>query len=239
MCFSAPVSFAAAAVLLPIGLRALHLAWNTDHRLLGLAAFPALFGIQQLIEGLLWLNLGGLSPEYARTSALGFLFFVYIIWPTLVPLAAHALEVRQRPRRILLFVTLIAGLFGALLFVPLLSGDAQMQVSIVQHSILYQHRPLFDWQWNDWVARTGYALVVTLPLLASAIPRLRIFGALIALSLVLSAIYFDYAFTSVWCFFAAILSIFTLQLIQSHGEHGYGIAKPAPSSQRTPQASPP
>ena len=53
MCFSAPVSFAAAALLIPAGVYTLRIAWQSDRRLLGLAAFPLFFGIQQLIEGLL------------------------------------------------------------------------------------------------------------------------------------------------------------------------------------------
>lgn len=234
MCFSAPVSFAAAALLVPIGLRSLHLAWQSDHRLLGLAAFPLFFGIQQFIEGLLWLNLGGFHAQYTQASALGFLFFVYLFWPIWVPLAARALEDRPLPRRILLAAALFVGVLGTLLYLSLLFGDAQLQVYVVQNSILYQHRPLFDIQWGDWVVRTIYALVVTLPFLASNMFRLRIFGALIALSLALSAIYFDHAFTSVWCFFAAILSMFILQLIQTQPYPGLISSSPHPSQASQP-----
>ncbi len=229
MCFSAPVSFAAAIFLVPTGLYALQRAWLSDRRWLGLAIFPLLFGIQQLIEGLLWLNLGGFYPEYTRDSALGFLFFVYLVWPVLVPLAARALEERPRQRKILLSIALVAGLLGGLLFVSLCLGDAELRVSVVQNSILYQHRPLFDWHWNDWIARTGYALVVTLPLLATNLPKLRLFGALIALSLILSAMYFDHAFTSVWCFFAAILSVYVLRLIQDNARQASPELTSAPS----------
>ena len=235
MCFSAPVSFAAAALLVPIGLRSLHLAWHSDRRLLGLAAFPLVFGIQQFIEGLLWLNLGGFHAQYTQAAALGFLFFVYVFWPIYVPLAARALEHRGTLRRILLLIAAFAGIMGGLLYLGLLAGTSELQVSVLQHSILYQHRPLFDLQWNDWVVRTGYALIVTLPLLASSLTGLRIFGALIALSLVLSALYFDHAFTSVWCFFAAILSMFILQLIQTHaGRVSGGLTLPNQPSQASP-----
>ncbi len=216
MCFSAPVSFAAAIFLVPTGLYALQRAWLSDRRWLGLALFPLLFGIQQLIEGILWLNLGGFYPEYTRNSALGFLLFAYLIWPVLVPLAARALEERPRQRQVLLLIALVAGLFGGLLFVSLYLGEAELRVGIMQNSVFYQHQPLFDWHWNDWIARTGYALVVTLPLLAASLPKLRVFGTLIALSLILSAVYFDHAFTSVWCFFAAILSFYVLRMVQDN-----------------------
>jgi hypothetical protein len=215
MCFSAPVSFAAAALLIPVGVYTLRLAWQSDRRLLGLAAFPLFFGVQQFIEGVLWLNLGGFYAEYTQASALGFLFFVYLFWPVFVPLAARALDERPLPRRVLLGLALVAGVLGLLLYISLLRGQAELNVSIVQHSIFYQHRPLFDLYLGDWVVRTLYALVVTLPLLASNTIALRIFGALIALSLGLSALYFDHAFTSVWCFFAAILSLVLMRLLHA------------------------
>lgn len=216
MCFSAPVSFAAAALLIPAGVYTLRIAWQSDRRLLGLAAFPLFFGIQQLIEGLLWLNLAGFYAEYTQASALGFLFFVYLFWPVFVPLAARALDERLLPRRVLLAMALVAGVLGLLLYASLLRGQADLHISIVQHSIFYQHRALFDLHWSDWVVRTLYALVVTLPLLASNAVALRIFGALIALSLALSAMYFDHAFTSVWCFFAAILSLALIRLLRAN-----------------------
>jgi len=215
MCFSAPVSFAAAALLMPAGVYTLRLAWQSDRRLLWLAAFPMFFGVQQFIEGVLWLNLGGFYAEYTQASALGFLFFVYLFWPVFVPLAARALDERPLPRRILLALALGTGLLGALLYSSLLRGQAGLHISIVQHSIFYQHRPLFDLYLGDWVVRTIYALVVTLPLLASNAFALRIFGALTALSLALSALYFDHAFTSVWCFFAAILSLVLMRLLHA------------------------
>lgn len=214
MCFSATVSFGAAAVLIPLGLHTLQRAWRSDHRFLALAAFPLFFGLQQLTEGLTWLNLGGLRPEYTQASALGFLFFVYLLWPVLVPLAARQLDDRSRSRAALLFLALFSASVGALVYLPLLLNQDGLSVTIVQHSILYEPRLLFGEQWNEWVSRTGYALIVTLPLLISPWANVRLFGALVALSLILSALYFDHAFTSVWCFFAALLSIFIRRLIR-------------------------
>ncbi len=219
MCFSATVSFGAAAVLIPLGLHTLQQAWRSDHRFLALATFPLLFGLQQCSEGLTWLNLGGLRPEYTQTSALGFLFFVYLLWPVLVPLAARQLDDRPRPRAALLLLALFSASMGALVYLPLLLNPDGLTVTIVQHSILYEPRLLFGEPWNAWISRTGYALAVTLPLLISPWANVRLFGALVALSLILSALYFDHAFTSVWCFFAALLSIFIRRLIRLDAPH--------------------
>jgi hypothetical protein len=54
-----------------------------------LAAFPLLFGIQQLVEGALWLRLESQITDWT-TSVLahGFLTFAEIVWPILVPISA-------------------------------------------------------------------------------------------------------------------------------------------------------
>lgn len=212
MCFSAPVSFAAAVTLVPLGLYTLRQGWSNDRRFLGLATFPLLFGLQQAVEGLVWLNLGGWHPEWTQASALGFLFFVYLVWPVLVPLAARMVESRPRHRTTLLGVALFAGGTGLAVFLPLALNAGWLEVGIVQRSILYEPRLLFGEQVSEWASRIGYALVVTLPLLASTVANVRLFGGLVALSLILSALYFDHAFTSVWCFFAALLSIHVVRI---------------------------
>lgn len=55
MCLSAPVSFAAAAVLISTGALAVNRALKVDRRFLALAALPVLFGLQQYFEGMVWL----------------------------------------------------------------------------------------------------------------------------------------------------------------------------------------
>ncbi|RRJ46375.1 hypothetical protein EIM03_29860 [Pseudomonas aeruginosa] len=54
MCFSAPASFTAAAVLLGLGTVTMRRA--RSRRELPYAAIPLLFGVQQLLEGMLWLT---------------------------------------------------------------------------------------------------------------------------------------------------------------------------------------
>ena len=81
MCFSATASFTASALLTPVGLYALRRTYQSDPRYLALAAFPLLFGIQQAIEGGLWLALEGRATLSTSTTALGFLFFAYLLWP--------------------------------------------------------------------------------------------------------------------------------------------------------------
>jgi hypothetical protein len=52
----------------------------------------------------------------------------------------------------------------------------------------------------------GYLFAVLAPLLASSSRFFRWFGVVIVISAVVAWLFFSFAFTSVWCFFAAIIS---------------------------------
>ena len=51
-----------------------------------------------------------------------------------------------------------------------------------------------------------YAFTVMAPCFISTISRAKIFGVVLLISWFISCLEYSYAFTSVWCFFAAILS---------------------------------
>ncbi|MED5468647.1 MAG: hypothetical protein VX542_00065, partial [Cyanobacteriota bacterium] len=87
MCFSASASFTAAAVLMPLGLYTHHLASEANRPgYKPLALVPFFFGLQQFIEGFLWVGLDNgdavaapIEPLTTITSV-GFLFFSYFFW---------------------------------------------------------------------------------------------------------------------------------------------------------------
>ena len=60
MCFSATASFAAGTVLLATGAFTMRMARNSGER--PYALIPILFGVQQLIEGALWLTFPDKAP---------------------------------------------------------------------------------------------------------------------------------------------------------------------------------
>jgi hypothetical protein len=61
MCFSASVSFTAGTALIALGAVTLKKAGHGAE--LAYAAIPLLFGVQQLIEGLLWLSFSSDVPR--------------------------------------------------------------------------------------------------------------------------------------------------------------------------------
>jgi Family of unknown function (DUF6629) len=209
VCFSSGASLATGVLLLPVGAYSITAALRKNRRYLPLAVTPALFGIQQLCEAGVWLGIGWDDAALIKNGSLAFLFFAIAFWPFWIPLAAAVLELR--PARRMLFLGLAAfGLAcGFAFYLPgALHYDEWLSVAIVGHSIQYdlsgvpiaQAIAVLVWQ-------VVYLSLVCLPLLLSREPRLRALGVSVAIAAVITHVAFRYAFASVWCFFAAILSI--------------------------------
>lgn len=233
MCFSASASFATSALLLPIGAYTLVRAWTGDRRYLMLASMPLLFAIQQAFEGGLWLVLGESTAFGMRPMTLGFLAFAYLLWPFYVPLAASRVESGRLRHQVFSGFTLLGLVFGASLYLPLLIWPDWLSVTVVKHSILYQPVLIYDGIVPRDGVRALYAIVVAIPLLFSSLPALRRFGAAITVSVVLSALLFEYAFVSIWCFFAALLSVYLVMVVRAADVQGcVPAARPNPPVHR-------
>ena len=219
MCFSAAASFATAAVLIPLGGYTLKTAWQKDQRYLGWALFPLFFGIQQALEGGVWLALGREDPSQVHSFALGFLFFAYFVWPFLIPFSAFLVEDRSGRRLVFLALSIVGFLIGLSLFFPLLVDADRLPITIERHSIAYNSRLIWDAIAPTSVLRVVYAGIVCVPLLLSSVKSVRIFGVLIALSVIAGFLFALHAFTSVWCFMAAIISAFILFVVRGLPRH--------------------
>jgi hypothetical protein len=96
-------------------------------------------------------------------------------------------------------------------------------VRVVHHSIEYDTRLIFDPWFSQDVARFAipargrlvYALIILIPFALASNPALQGFGATIALSAIASHWLLHQVFVSVWCFFAAILSLLIVWICQS------------------------
>jgi hypothetical protein len=93
------------------------------------------------------------------------------------------------------------------LYLPLLLDPSWLTVHVERHSIIYDSRLIYDGVVPHFALRLLYAAIICLPLLASSATLVKIFGILISLSVGLTFAFATYAFTSVWCFFAAVLSV--------------------------------
>jgi len=208
MCFSATASFTTAAVLLPVAAYTIRSALKADRRYLGFAVFPLFFGIQQALEGGLWIKIAQSDPAQSHLLALGFLFFAYLVWPFLVPFATFLIEPRGKRRMAFLALGALGLLLGLSLFVPLIFNPDWVPLRIVNHSIDYNSRLIWEGIVPYSLIRVVYAGIVCLPLLLSSDKHIKIFGVIITLSVIAGFAFAHYAFTSVWCFMAAIVSAY-------------------------------
>jgi hypothetical protein len=215
MCFSATASFATAAVLLPVATYTIRTALKTDRRYLGFAIFPLFFGIQQVLEGGLWIKIAQSDPVQSHFYALGFLFFAYLVWPFLVPFATFLVEPSRKRRMVFLALSALGLTLGLSLFMPLVFNPDWVPLRIVNYSIDYNSRLIWEGIVPYSIIRVVYASIVCQPLLFSSEKHIKIFGVIITLSVIAGFAFAHYAFTSVWCFMAAIVSIYLLFLMRA------------------------
>jgi len=214
MCFSASVSFGAAALLVPAGAYSLWLAKDTARPFWMIAIVPLMFGIQQGIEGGVWLAIGSSSSLETHTRALMFLLFSHYLWLLWIPFSSSRLENDSRRKKAFTALALLGGLGGSSIYLPLLLFPGWLTVEAAQHSIVYTVNMPHDIYLPTGVDRALYGAIVLLPLLLSSHRHLQVFGVLVTLSMLLSAEVFNYAFVSVWCFFAALLSIYIITMMR-------------------------
>lgn len=222
MCFSATASFTAGAILLGIGASTWRMARQPSDQ--PLAAVPVLFGLQQLVEGLVWIGLAdGGSPFSGLVTAI-YAFFSHVLWPVYVPFATWLVE-SQRGRRRALGATLVCGVVLGTFILARLAGDPLVAHATGGH-LEYINRDTFG-----PAVMLPYLAITTGSLALSSRPYIRLFGLLtVGAFLVAYAIYAAWLI-SVWCFFAAALSaIVWLHFAARHvptpagppGPHVYG-----------------
>ena len=195
MCFSAPISFATSAALGYVGVKTLKHA--RPHKRL-VALIPFFFAVQQAIEGVQWLL--ERPSTCSQVLGYGFLFFAFLVWPIWIPLSVwYAEHIAWRKRALLVMLgagmTMSAYLLTVLVYEPLsiVSRAASLSYDV--------NVPYF------LVGACAYILVTTGSFMVSSDHRLRMFGMLSMAAAAISWTVFSYAFTSVWCFFAAALSV--------------------------------
>ena len=165
---------------------------------LPLASVPLLLGIQQAIEGVVWISFGKRILNMIATYA--YVFFSHILWPIFIPLSVLLIEKDPRRKRILgLFLAI--GL-GVGLYIAYFIGLNSVTSCIIDRSIGYNSMTLYP-----LVTTAVYVTIVCGSLLVSSYRMMNIFGLTLFGSFAVAAWFFVNVFFSVWCFFAAILSV--------------------------------
>lgn len=215
MCISATVSYSAAAVLVTTGLYAVRQVRQLPPPYWLLALVPVLFGFQQGFEGRVWQELDAGRAGAAVPFGLGFHFFSHFLWLWWLPLCSYLLESGKLRKRLFLGLAVFGALAGGLVFFTILFNPDWLTVGVRQHSILYHISSPYRGSIRIPIPASAlYGLIILVPLLFSSHWHLRVFGGLVAFSMVWASVAYDYAFVSVWCFFAAVLSLYLVYMIR-------------------------
>jgi len=205
MCFSANASFTLGAVLISTGIFSIIRANKSNKNYIFLALIPLFFGIQQIIEGIVWWQLYGNKSPSSSFWIYFYLFFALYFWPAFIPLCTYRIEQNTTRKKVLAGFMIAGMILGSIIYVPLLLGIISTKAIIVGQCIQYivnQSNTI------SWLYSIGYILIITMSLLLSSIPKIKLLGILIFISATISYCWYFYAFTSTWCFFAAAISIY-------------------------------
>ena len=201
MCFSATASFAAGAVIAVTGVATMAKVSKPSQRLF--ASIPFLFAIQQIAEGSLWLSLQNAGQGIVqKISTYLFLIPADVLWPILIPLSIILMEENSR-RRHVLKIFLYAGILLSIYY------SICMLLFKVNPVIMNCHI-YYGGTFPEKLMMPAFLLYVTVtitPLFISSVKKMYIFGILMFVACVVSVIFYTINVTSVWCFFAALLSV--------------------------------
>jgi hypothetical protein len=199
MCYSPTASFVSAAAIATIGVATLRHV--REPRTLLFAAVPMLFALHQFTEGMVWLGLNGTIGQEGLHRA-SFLFTLYAqgLLPLLMPAAVGLMEPPGRRRTAIIGLTAIGAVVCAWDLYGLLMLPSR--VFIDHHAIAYRN-PMTG---NLWISLL-YILSTCGSLLLSSHKVVRWYGALNVVVLTIVELVREYAFASVWCFYAAAMSM--------------------------------
>jgi hypothetical protein len=124
-----------------------------------------------------------------------------VIWPAMIPVSVLLLEENGTRKRILSALVLagmyiaLSNLYGLTLY--------PVHADISSRHLVY----LNDLHPGFGKAALGlYFAVTVIPLLVSGIRRMYILGIIMGASFLVAAVFYMKCLTSVWCFFAAVIS---------------------------------
>jgi|SRR5580692_10075494 hypothetical protein len=211
MCFSAAANFVGSGVLGAIGV--VTLTKVKHRRELLFAALPTFFAIHQFIEGFVWLGLDGmLSPAVTHDMGAAFMLYAQGLLPFLLPLSVFLFE-SDKPSRKRMIPFLVLGTLTTLYILWALTAFPT-QVYVKQNTIVYINQAT-----NNTAVAIFYVIATCGSLFFSKVRAMVMFGAANLIILLAVMALKRYAFTSLWCAYAAIASVIILAYFWRTSEH--------------------
>ncbi len=177
------------------------------------ASLPTLFAVHQFIEGFVWLGLDGtLSWSVAHTMGAAYMLYAQGLLPFLLPLSVLLFESDLRSRRRMLPFLLLGG--GTTLYILWALTAFPFQVYVRQHSIVYSNQGT-----SSMLLAVLYVVSTCGSLFFSKVRDMVIFGAVNLVILLIVMAVKQYAFTSVWCAYAAVASVIVMAYFWTSFKH--------------------
>lgn len=201
MCFSANASFGAGIVLTILGVASLKKVKKSSQ--IYFAAIPIIFALQQFIEGFLWLSFAQENYAFLKPYTTYIFFFIaQIVWPTWVPLSVYQLERDESKKKQLRTLLGLGILVSSYLGYCLLRYDVNAEIA--GHHISYLNTyPSY----NFAICGALYVICTIIPPVFSSVRKLWILALTILAAYIITMIYYEEYLVSVWCYFAAIISV--------------------------------
>ncbi len=202
VCFSATANFVGSTVLGGIGV--VTLTKVKHRRELLFASLPILFAIHQFIEGFVWLGLDGiLSPKVAHNMGAAFMLYAQGLLPFLLPLSVFLFEPDMKSRHRMVPFLVIGG--ATTLYILWALTAYPLELYVKGNSIVYINQAT-----NNTAVAVFYVIATCGSLFFSKIRAMVLFGAANLAILLVVMEFKRYAFTSLWCAYAAVASVIIL-----------------------------
>jgi len=208
MCFSAGASFTAGVLLTFVGTETLRKVHKPSQ--IVLASVPLFFAFQQFMEGVLWLTIGQTEYVIARTvSTYIFLTMAQVVWPIMIPLSVLLLEDNLKRKRILKMLLAVGAAIGLYYLIRIVLNEVHAQ--IIGRHIVYRDTTQ---DVSGIITILVYLTATIAPLFVSSVKRVHYLGSIMGISFIVSALFYLRCLTSVWCFFAAVMSFVVFYIIK-------------------------
>lgn len=201
MCFSATASITAGIGLLAVG--AVTIGRARRRAELPYALIPALFGVQQLIEGALWLTFTVDAALLNTVLTYVYSVFSHVLWPVYIPLAALLIEAVPWRRKLLGVITAISAAVGLYLLYTLVRQPIVAEVDGGHIAYLSPH-------FYAVATMALYVFGTCISMMFSSHRMIVLFGVAAFVSFIAAYVFYAVWLISVWCFFAAIMSLIVL-----------------------------
>lgn len=204
MCYSANVSYGSAALLIATGVATTLGNSSKPQRMV--AAIPLLFGVQQAAEGIIWQTMGqDMTSPLPQFGIILFLMFAYVVWPSWIPWSLYKIEKNEKRKRILKVLGVVG--LGVSLISTFVLYSVEVNAYTVGHSLAYAFLNLKRY-WPPNIEVPLYLTPTLLPFFISSLRMMKKAGYLVFGSMVIAQIINQETTTSVWCFFAALISLY-------------------------------